>query len=422
VAGRMSAGEKNYAALNTHHLEADSHILKEQRFDPITGEVLKAGDKVVFCAACHSAFLDDSWEYIGGEHCNQSATLLYPPIPQEVLALEKREVYPPIYKTMWEPYSGVRWEQASKLIFAVFIGLMLSQAMRRLGQPDSKYTANRITFTPSTYTKSPRPKLPIQVLSTEKLQASNELMLNGVYYGLRETKAGKLVLSPRGERVDGDYILDQKDNILLRSDGFQVQLLQIQTAKSELLPITEWLDFSMESVEIKSLSLSYDYSKATITTKEGLVFLFDFNEKRTLKRWLLSPSAEAVWLPLHDGSWDSILALDDGKGDVQLYDTQKKTFQKAFSYLEDHQVRLSPSGDSYLIASPNGKIQVHSLRLGMLKGIFAIDDSTNASISKVDFSTDGKYIVASGTTSGIYQEENKSFTAIWELSSLPTFP
>lgn len=63
--------------MHTHTLHPSTHavFLGEQRKDPITGDVLKAGDTVVCCAECGSAFLVDSWEYMGWRHCEQSRTL-----------------------------------------------------------------------------------------------------------------------------------------------------------------------------------------------------------------------------------------------------------------------------------------------------------------------------------------------------------
>jgi len=55
-----------------------------ERHDPVTGDAFQAGDKVVFCANCHSAFLADSWKYMGGLHCKQSHTLKKIPVLEEI--------------------------------------------------------------------------------------------------------------------------------------------------------------------------------------------------------------------------------------------------------------------------------------------------------------------------------------------------
>jgi len=64
-------------------------FLKQERKDPITGDAFKAGDEVVFCAACRSAFLRESWEFMEGKHCNQEETLESFPKAQKALTLQK---------------------------------------------------------------------------------------------------------------------------------------------------------------------------------------------------------------------------------------------------------------------------------------------------------------------------------------------
>ncbi|WP_338790401.1 hypothetical protein [Bernardetia sp. MNP-M8] len=55
--------------------EKQTHFLDENRQDPITGDGFEIGDEIVFCAECKSAFLRESWEYMGNKHCNQIQTL-----------------------------------------------------------------------------------------------------------------------------------------------------------------------------------------------------------------------------------------------------------------------------------------------------------------------------------------------------------
>ena len=61
----------------THQLDRNKHgkFLDEQRSDPVTKNRFKHGDRIVFCAVCKSAFLEDSWHYLRGKHCNQHGTL-----------------------------------------------------------------------------------------------------------------------------------------------------------------------------------------------------------------------------------------------------------------------------------------------------------------------------------------------------------
>lgn len=57
------------------HKQQHEDFLKEGRHDPVTGDGFSAGEEVTFCAACGSAFHRSSWEYLGGKHCGQQATL-----------------------------------------------------------------------------------------------------------------------------------------------------------------------------------------------------------------------------------------------------------------------------------------------------------------------------------------------------------
>jgi hypothetical protein len=69
---------------HSHQLEKQTHqdFLVQQRVDPITGERIEAGHKIVICSACKSAFFEESWEYLGGKHCNQEKTLSKIPVAQ----------------------------------------------------------------------------------------------------------------------------------------------------------------------------------------------------------------------------------------------------------------------------------------------------------------------------------------------------
>lgn len=60
-----------------HFLNEEQHteFLSQNRKDPITGDKILEGDCIVICAACKSAFLEESWEYLRQQHCNQYSTL-----------------------------------------------------------------------------------------------------------------------------------------------------------------------------------------------------------------------------------------------------------------------------------------------------------------------------------------------------------
>ncbi|WP_375560366.1 hypothetical protein ACE193_22110 [Bernardetia sp. OM2101] len=60
-----------------HKLSTQNHFdfLNQERKDPITGDLIKEKDEIVICASCKSAFLKESWEYLGNTHCEQKDTL-----------------------------------------------------------------------------------------------------------------------------------------------------------------------------------------------------------------------------------------------------------------------------------------------------------------------------------------------------------
>ncbi|WP_375560857.1 hypothetical protein ACE193_24695 [Bernardetia sp. OM2101] len=75
---------------NTHKLNFQnySHIIGRQ--DSVTGDTIKANDGVVFCGACQSVFLKESWEYMDKKHCSQTETLAFVPVQAEKIKAKKR--------------------------------------------------------------------------------------------------------------------------------------------------------------------------------------------------------------------------------------------------------------------------------------------------------------------------------------------
>ena len=81
--------------MNSYILQVEEHktLLAQNRIDPITGDKISEGDEVVFCAGCKSIFLKDTWEYLGGKHCNQTNTLKYIPVSSAKLKLGNDILY-----------------------------------------------------------------------------------------------------------------------------------------------------------------------------------------------------------------------------------------------------------------------------------------------------------------------------------------
>jgi hypothetical protein len=91
--------------VNVHRLDEERHraFLAEQRRDPITGRLFAPGDSIVLCAGCGSAFLVDSWTFLGGRHDNQTATLAR--IPSTTLNLNRKRTAPKLTITSSTPAS-----------------------------------------------------------------------------------------------------------------------------------------------------------------------------------------------------------------------------------------------------------------------------------------------------------------------------
>ncbi|WP_338814309.1 hypothetical protein V9L05_02870 [Bernardetia sp. Wsw4-3y2] len=90
--------------MHIHKIDAVLHsdFLKENRQDPITGDLIEEGDEVVFCASCKSAFLKDTWLYLDKKHCDQNKTIKKPTFGQNlVLAKAKQE-------TVFIPLEGAK--------------------------------------------------------------------------------------------------------------------------------------------------------------------------------------------------------------------------------------------------------------------------------------------------------------------------
>ncbi|WP_375561685.1 hypothetical protein ACE193_03800 [Bernardetia sp. OM2101] len=109
---------------HTLNIENHSHIIGRQ--DGVTGDSIKANDTIVFCAACQSVFLKESWEYMNSTHCNQSETLDFVPSPIPKLTAKKKGV-----KLIFETFNNLRKDftefvlKTSCFFIAISVGLLL---------------------------------------------------------------------------------------------------------------------------------------------------------------------------------------------------------------------------------------------------------------------------------------------------------
>ncbi len=114
--------------MNIHTLEQEKHqdFLKQERIDPITGDILQEGDQVVICASCKSAFLADSWLYMDGKHCNQTHTLREIP-KQEVVKIDRESRNERLDKLAFYQFRTVKESEVTNIytgFFALIGGLM----------------------------------------------------------------------------------------------------------------------------------------------------------------------------------------------------------------------------------------------------------------------------------------------------------
>lgn len=71
--------------IHTLTLQENFDFLNQDRKDPITGDLIKENDEIVICSSCKSAFLKESWEYLGNRHCEQNNTLEIIPIDKSLV-------------------------------------------------------------------------------------------------------------------------------------------------------------------------------------------------------------------------------------------------------------------------------------------------------------------------------------------------
>ncbi len=112
--------------MHIHRIEKGrhNHFLSQERIDPITGEKILAGNEIVICAVCKSAFLRETWEYLGKQHCGQKQTASKIPT-SNALSLRKKNPLGTIrYKSSAGRLSGLpSWTSTQGVMLAVALPL-----------------------------------------------------------------------------------------------------------------------------------------------------------------------------------------------------------------------------------------------------------------------------------------------------------
>jgi len=83
--------QRYFSMIHVHYLDEalEAQFSVQQRRDPITHEAFCVGERIVFCGCCKSAFLLESWEFMGHSHCNQRETLAE--LPKELNPTAKED-------------------------------------------------------------------------------------------------------------------------------------------------------------------------------------------------------------------------------------------------------------------------------------------------------------------------------------------
>ncbi|MEM6298782.1 MAG: hypothetical protein AAF740_08860 [Bacteroidota bacterium] len=112
--------------MHAHRIDTEKHasFLSEERHDPITGEKIIAGDEVVFCAACKSAFLMDSWTYLEGKHCGQKLTLSAFPSQKQITVQADSELGVLLYPNRQNDEESESSSKQNRFLAFVFTGII----------------------------------------------------------------------------------------------------------------------------------------------------------------------------------------------------------------------------------------------------------------------------------------------------------
>ncbi|WP_375558644.1 tetratricopeptide repeat protein [Bernardetia sp. OM2101] len=141
--------KKSTLKIHSHFIDKHKHapFLAQKRQDSITHEIIEEGDEVVFCSVCKSAFMVDSWEYIGRSHCHQSQTLKKVPALRS-LSLDRKKIEKRKKVAFYKKHSG-------GVLMAIFILVgvfgMLTMAINALNAPATSISVQGISITEKHY-------------------------------------------------------------------------------------------------------------------------------------------------------------------------------------------------------------------------------------------------------------------------------
>jgi hypothetical protein len=135
----------------THTHTVDARFLEQERYDPITGDKIIQGDTIVICAECKSAFLLESWQYLGSEHCGQTRTLdKIPQVGSLSINRDQTKMGEPLYfyKSNYFPYQKQPYQESDEALLReaqdfFHKRIPVSQVQEPLSNAKSNYFSSR---------------------------------------------------------------------------------------------------------------------------------------------------------------------------------------------------------------------------------------------------------------------------------------
>ncbi len=208
--------------MTIHILDEEKHsdFLSQERIDPITGDILEGGDKIVICASCKSAFFADSWTYMNGKHCNQTHTLREIP-KQEAVKIDRESRNERLDKLAFFQFRTVRQSEVTGIytgFFALIGGLMSLSTFL--------FSMNSIIF-------SAVPVL-IGIGIGKKMYKQKTLFLNSGYFIIDKDKRNQIVISiqeVKSIKVEKAKLFSRLANLFSEGDDYYDLIITTKTGE-----------------------------------------------------------------------------------------------------------------------------------------------------------------------------------------------
>lgn len=216
--------------MTTHTLQKEKHndFLKQERIDPITGDILQEGDQIVICASCKSAFLADSWSYMNGKHCNQTHTLREIP-KQEAVKIDRESRSERLDKLAFYQFRTVRQSEASGIYSGSFalMGGLLSLTLFLFGMFSIMGGAIPIL---------------LGIGIGKKMYKQKTLFLNSGYFIIDKDKRNQIVISIQeveSIQVEKAKLFSRLANLFSKGEDFYDLIITTKTGETYKVFVSE---------------------------------------------------------------------------------------------------------------------------------------------------------------------------------------